>query len=168
MSYGSDISQRALCSNLQKTNLRWTTFTTRYTHRHTGPPGWQTCFHIASSVSSLRHMILLKMGCVCLLILSCLLIWNLDLILWRLFIEQGVEMSSICLLLSLLMVTFSRCICVGGGWLAVCCSQIDLFQSTKSFGVVLCVFQVKNDYMTEIGDQVEQDVALKLGCLEIR
>ncbi|XP_050923160.1 protein tyrosine kinase 2aa isoform X29 [Lates calcarifer] len=28
--------------------------------------------------------------------------------------------------------------------------------------------QVKNDYMTEIGDQVEQDVALKLGCLEIR
>uniref|UniRef100_A0A3P8W0Z6 Focal adhesion kinase 1 n=1 Tax=Cynoglossus semilaevis TaxID=244447 RepID=A0A3P8W0Z6_CYNSE len=28
--------------------------------------------------------------------------------------------------------------------------------------------QVKNDYMTEIGDRVEQDVALKLGCLEIR
>uniref|UniRef100_A0A8C5EEQ4 non-specific protein-tyrosine kinase n=1 Tax=Gouania willdenowi TaxID=441366 RepID=A0A8C5EEQ4_GOUWI len=28
--------------------------------------------------------------------------------------------------------------------------------------------QVKNDYMTETGDQVEQDVALKLGCLEIR
>ncbi|XP_070777297.1 protein tyrosine kinase 2aa isoform X1 [Enoplosus armatus] len=28
--------------------------------------------------------------------------------------------------------------------------------------------QVKNDYMTEIGDQVEQDIALKLGCLEIR
>ncbi|XP_060916463.1 protein tyrosine kinase 2aa isoform X3 [Labrus mixtus] len=28
--------------------------------------------------------------------------------------------------------------------------------------------QVKNDYMMEIGDQVEQDVALKLGCLEIR
>uniref|UniRef100_A0A3Q3XK44 Focal adhesion kinase 1 n=1 Tax=Mola mola TaxID=94237 RepID=A0A3Q3XK44_MOLML len=28
--------------------------------------------------------------------------------------------------------------------------------------------QVKNDYMTEVGDQVEQDVALKLGCLEIR
>ncbi|XP_029022593.1 protein tyrosine kinase 2aa isoform X7 [Betta splendens] len=28
--------------------------------------------------------------------------------------------------------------------------------------------QVKNDYMTENGDQVEQDVALKLGCLEIR
>ncbi|KAM6899638.1 focal adhesion kinase 1-like isoform 2-T2 [Xenentodon cancila] len=28
--------------------------------------------------------------------------------------------------------------------------------------------QVKNDYMTRIGDQVEQDVALKLGCLEIR
>ncbi|XP_029299499.1 protein tyrosine kinase 2aa isoform X3 [Cottoperca gobio] len=28
--------------------------------------------------------------------------------------------------------------------------------------------QVKNDYMTEIGEQVEQDVALKLGCLEIR
>ncbi|XP_029700754.1 protein tyrosine kinase 2aa isoform X5 [Takifugu rubripes] len=28
--------------------------------------------------------------------------------------------------------------------------------------------QVKNDYMTEIGDQVDQDVALKLGCLEIR
>ncbi|XP_035536889.1 protein tyrosine kinase 2aa isoform X9 [Morone saxatilis] len=28
--------------------------------------------------------------------------------------------------------------------------------------------QVKSDYMTEIGDQVEQDVALKLGCLEIR
>uniref|UniRef100_A0AAX7W1I8 non-specific protein-tyrosine kinase n=1 Tax=Astatotilapia calliptera TaxID=8154 RepID=A0AAX7W1I8_ASTCA len=27
--------------------------------------------------------------------------------------------------------------------------------------------QVKNDYMTENGDQVEQDVALKLGCLEI-
>ncbi|XP_047460922.1 protein tyrosine kinase 2aa isoform X7 [Mugil cephalus] len=28
--------------------------------------------------------------------------------------------------------------------------------------------QVKNDYMAEIGEQVEQDVALKLGCLEIR
>ncbi|XP_061617170.1 protein tyrosine kinase 2aa isoform X5 [Phyllopteryx taeniolatus] len=28
--------------------------------------------------------------------------------------------------------------------------------------------QVKNDYMAQIGDQVEQDVALKLGCLEIR
>uniref|UniRef100_A0A665TKG7 Focal adhesion kinase 1 n=1 Tax=Echeneis naucrates TaxID=173247 RepID=A0A665TKG7_ECHNA len=28
--------------------------------------------------------------------------------------------------------------------------------------------QVKNDYMTGIGDQVEQDIALKLGCLEIR
>ncbi|XP_035476186.1 protein tyrosine kinase 2aa isoform X7 [Scophthalmus maximus] len=28
--------------------------------------------------------------------------------------------------------------------------------------------QVKNDYMTEIGDKLEQDVALKLGCLEIR
>ncbi|XP_073319654.1 focal adhesion kinase 1-like isoform X1 [Pagrus major] len=28
--------------------------------------------------------------------------------------------------------------------------------------------QVKNDYMTENGDQVEQDIALKLGCLEIR
>uniref|UniRef100_A0A669CYZ5 Focal adhesion kinase 1 n=1 Tax=Oreochromis niloticus TaxID=8128 RepID=A0A669CYZ5_ORENI len=28
--------------------------------------------------------------------------------------------------------------------------------------------QVKHDYMTENGDQVEQDVALKLGCLEIR
>ncbi|KAM4539764.1 protein tyrosine kinase 2aa isoform 6-T6 [Odontesthes bonariensis] len=28
--------------------------------------------------------------------------------------------------------------------------------------------QVKNDYMTQIGDQVEQDIALKLGCLEIR
>uniref|UniRef100_A0A667WT42 Focal adhesion kinase 1 n=1 Tax=Myripristis murdjan TaxID=586833 RepID=A0A667WT42_9TELE len=28
--------------------------------------------------------------------------------------------------------------------------------------------QVKTDYMTEIGDQVEQDIALKLGCLEIR
>ncbi|XP_026203159.1 protein tyrosine kinase 2aa isoform X2 [Anabas testudineus] len=28
--------------------------------------------------------------------------------------------------------------------------------------------QVKNIYMTEKGDQVEQDVALKLGCLEIR
>nr|XP_046217655.1 protein tyrosine kinase 2aa isoform X2 [Oncorhynchus gorbuscha] len=28
--------------------------------------------------------------------------------------------------------------------------------------------QVKNDYMVEIADQVEQDIALKLGCLEIR
>ncbi|XP_072303981.1 protein tyrosine kinase 2aa isoform X1 [Eucyclogobius newberryi] len=28
--------------------------------------------------------------------------------------------------------------------------------------------QVKYDYMTEMGDKVEQDVALKLGCLEIR
>uniref|UniRef100_A0A3Q2T206 Focal adhesion kinase 1 n=1 Tax=Fundulus heteroclitus TaxID=8078 RepID=A0A3Q2T206_FUNHE len=28
--------------------------------------------------------------------------------------------------------------------------------------------QVKNDYMTQFGDQVEQDIALKLGCLEIR
>lgn len=33
---------------------------------------------------------------------------------------------------------------------------------------VFGVFQVKNDYMTEIGDKLEQDVALKLGCLEIR
>lgn len=105
---------------------------------------------------------------VCLLISSCLLIWNLDLILWRLSIEQGLEISSICLLLSLLMVTFSRCICAGGGWLNVCCSQIHMLQSTNSCGVVSCVSQVKTDYMTEIGDQVEQDVALKLGCLEIR
>lgn len=41
-----------------------------------------------------------------------------------------------------------------------------------SGGVLSCVslrvVQVKNDYMTEIGEQVEQDVALKLGCLEIR
>ncbi|XP_071231426.1 protein tyrosine kinase 2aa isoform X21 [Salvelinus alpinus] len=28
--------------------------------------------------------------------------------------------------------------------------------------------QVKNDYMVEMADQVEQDIALKLGCLEIR
>lgn len=28
--------------------------------------------------------------------------------------------------------------------------------------------QVKHDYMLEIADQVEQDIALKLGCLEIR
>ncbi|XP_053322144.1 focal adhesion kinase 1 [Spea bombifrons] len=28
--------------------------------------------------------------------------------------------------------------------------------------------QVKNDYMTEIADQVDQEIALKLGCLEIR
>ncbi|XP_056335550.1 protein tyrosine kinase 2aa isoform X4 [Danio aesculapii] len=28
--------------------------------------------------------------------------------------------------------------------------------------------QVKNDYMLEVADQVEQEVALKLGCLEIR
>ncbi|XP_053084579.1 protein tyrosine kinase 2aa isoform X16 [Pangasianodon hypophthalmus] len=28
--------------------------------------------------------------------------------------------------------------------------------------------QVKNDYMLEIADQVDQDIALKLGCLEIR
>lgn len=34
--------------------------------------------------------------------------------------------------------------------------------------IVLMCPQVKNDYMTEIGDQVDQDVALKLGCLEIR
>lgn len=33
----------------------------------------------------------------------------------------------------------------------------------------LSVFsQVKNDYMLEIADQVDQDIALKLGCLEIR
>ncbi len=28
--------------------------------------------------------------------------------------------------------------------------------------------QVKSDYMQHIADQVDQDVALKLGCLEIR
>lgn len=28
--------------------------------------------------------------------------------------------------------------------------------------------QVKNDYMLEIANQVDQDIALKLGCLEIR
>ncbi|KTG37795.1 hypothetical protein cypCar_00034062, partial [Cyprinus carpio] len=28
--------------------------------------------------------------------------------------------------------------------------------------------QVKNDYMLEVADQVEQEIALKLGCLEIR
>ena len=47
-----------------------------------------------------------------------------------------------------------------------------LFTSTnKCFDkrvFVIFVPQVKNDYMTEIGEQVEQDVALKLGCLEIR
>lgn len=36
------------------------------------------------------------------------------------------------------------------------------------FVACICVLQVKNDYMTETRDQVEQDVALKLGCLEIR
>lgn len=30
------------------------------------------------------------------------------------------------------------------------------------------VSQVKSDYMLEIADQVDQDIALKLGCLEIR
>lgn len=34
--------------------------------------------------------------------------------------------------------------------------------------LTLRVVQVKNDYMTEIGEHVDQDVALKLGCLEIR
>lgn len=37
--------------------------------------------------------------------------------------------------------------------------------------VSFCLFtppQVKNDYMLEIADQVDQDIALKLGCLEIR
>lgn len=28
--------------------------------------------------------------------------------------------------------------------------------------------QVKSDYMSEIADRVDQDIALKLGCLEIR
>lgn len=32
----------------------------------------------------------------------------------------------------------------------------------------LLVIQVKSDYMHHIADQVDQDVALKLGCLEIR
>lgn len=30
------------------------------------------------------------------------------------------------------------------------------------------LLQVKNDYMVEIADQVDQEIALKLGCLEIR
>lgn len=30
------------------------------------------------------------------------------------------------------------------------------------------LLQVKSDYMLEIADQVDQDIALKLGCLEIR
>lgn len=37
-----------------------------------------------------------------------------------------------------------------------------------NISLCICVSQVKNDYMIEIGEQVEQDVALKLGCLEIR
>uniref|UniRef100_A0A672HME0 non-specific protein-tyrosine kinase n=1 Tax=Salarias fasciatus TaxID=181472 RepID=A0A672HME0_SALFA len=42
-------------------------------------------------------------------------------------------------------------------------------QFTEDKPTLNCFYhQVKNDYMTEIGDQVEQDVALKLGCLEIR
>ncbi|XP_076609959.1 protein tyrosine kinase 2aa isoform X4 [Chaetodon auriga] len=44
-----------------------------------------------------------------------------------------------------------------------------LQQFTEDKPTLNCFYhQVKNDYMTEIGDQVEQDVALKLGCLEIR
>ncbi len=33
--------------------------------------------------------------------------------------------------------------------------------------IYLCA-QVKSDYMMEIADQIDQDIALKLGCLEIR
>lgn len=30
------------------------------------------------------------------------------------------------------------------------------------------LLQVKSDYMSEVADRVDQDIALKLGCLEIR
>lgn len=33
---------------------------------------------------------------------------------------------------------------------------------------VIIFVKVKSDYMQHIADQVDQDVALKLGCLEIR
>lgn len=99
MSYGSGIFQRALCSNLQKTNPHSTTSTTRYTHKQI-----------------YRHPI-------------------------------------------------KRHSQIGGLPFVVC---RDKRFNKHILAVCTCITQVKNDYMTEIGDQVEQDVALKLGCLEIR
>lgn len=43
-----------------------------------------------------------------------------------------------------------------------------LFSLKQLYSLIIMLFQVKSDYMQHIADQVDQDVALKLGCLEIR
>uniref|UniRef100_A0A8C9C4Y6 Focal adhesion kinase 1 n=1 Tax=Phocoena sinus TaxID=42100 RepID=A0A8C9C4Y6_PHOSS len=43
-----------------------------------------------------------------------------------------------------------------------------LNQFTEDKPTLNFFYQVKSDYMLEIADQVDQDIALKLGCLEIR
>lgn len=43
-----------------------------------------------------------------------------------------------------------------------------LLSLKQLYGLIIIIFQVKSDYMQNIADQVDQDVALKLGCLEIR
>lgn len=50
----------------------------------------------------------------------------------------------------------------------VLCSFCAYAKEIVCFLLSFCFFQVKNDYMLEIADQVDQDIALKLGCLEIR
>ncbi len=45
-----------------------------------------------------------------------------------------------------------------------CCAFLPAYLNIY---IYLCA-QVKSDYMMEIADQIDQDIALKLGCLEIR
>uniref|UniRef100_A0A8C3JK79 Focal adhesion kinase 1 n=1 Tax=Calidris pygmaea TaxID=425635 RepID=A0A8C3JK79_9CHAR len=46
--------------------------------------------------------------------------------------------------------------------------HLDMGVSNVREKFELCQNHVKNDYMLEIADQVDQEIALKLGCLEIR
>lgn len=48
-------------------------------------------------------------------------------------------------------------------WVTRQCALLKQYYFPYSFWL-----QVKSDYMSEIADRVDQDIALKLGCLEIR
>lgn len=175
MIYGSGISRRALCSNLLKTNLHLTTSTIRYTHKrmHNDIRRYmqrQTNISFsASRFSALRHgmtrSVHLPFGKLELFSL------NLDLILqiivipdiyWAEFYEHSHKLA--VLLSWKCPALIAHYTDVGLWHLSV------MYECFIKKILVACtrVSQVKNDYMTEVGDQVEQDVALKLGCLEIR
>ena len=47
---------------------------------------------------------------------------------------------------------------------ALSVSSVD----TRHFIVFILYFQVRNDYMRDIAEYIETDMAIKLGCIEMR